>query len=106
MRVSAIVVSHESAADVAALLPALEPQVDELVLIANVPGSAPVGVPAAQNARPLGYAANLNLGLAKTTGEAVLAVNPDTRPDPSAVPILRAFMAAHPRCGVAGRIGR
>jgi len=102
VRVSAIVVSHGTAADVASLLPALEPQVDELVLIANVPGSAPAGVPAVENARPLGYAANLNLGLAQTKGEAVLAVNPDTRPEPDAVAILRAFMAAHPQCGVAG----
>src|SRR5206468_10467933 len=55
-----------------------------------------------ENARPLGYAANLNLGLAQTKGEAVIAANPDTRPEPNAVAILRAFMAAHPRCGVAG----
>jgi GT2 family glycosyltransferase len=102
VRVSAIVVSHGSAADVAVLLPALEPQVDELVLIANVPGSMPAGVSALDNSRPLGYAANLNLGLARTSGEAVLAVNPDTRPEPNAIAILRDFLSAHPRCGVAG----
>ncbi len=102
MRVSAVVVSHGSAAEVAALLPALSPQVDELVVIANVPGSAPPGVEALENARPLGYAANLNLGTARTQGEAVLAVNPDAVPEPGAVEALREFMAAHPRCGVAG----
>jgi len=102
MRVSAVVVSHGSAEDVAALLPQLEPQVDELVVIANVPGSAPPGVAAIENARPLGYAANLNLGCSRTTGDAVLAVNPDTRPATDAVPTLRAFMEAHARCGVAG----
>jgi N-acetylglucosaminyl-diphospho-decaprenol L-rhamnosyltransferase len=102
VKVSAIVVSHRSAADVAALLPLLEPQVDELVLIANVPGSAPAGMPAVENERPLGYAANLNQGLARTTGDAVLAVNPDTRPDAGAVATLCSFMASHPRCGVAG----
>ena len=59
-------------------------------------------MPVFENARPLGYAANLNLGLAQTKGEAVIAANPDTRPEPNAVAILRAFMAAHPRCGVAG----
>src|SRR5205823_3780781 len=79
-----------------------EPQVDELVLIANVPGSAPAGMPAVENASPLGYAANLNLGLGRTAGEAVLAVNPDTRPEAGAVAILCDFMAAHARCGVAG----
>jgi N-acetylglucosaminyl-diphospho-decaprenol L-rhamnosyltransferase len=102
MRVSAIVVSHGTPADVARLVPALEPQVDELVLIANVPGSVPTGMPAVENARPLGYAANLNVGFGRTTGEAVLAVNPDTRPEADAVAILRDFMAARPRCGVAG----
>ena len=102
MRVSAVVVSHGSAEDVAALLPQLEPQVDELVVIANVPGSAPPGVAAIENARPLGYAANLNLGCSRTTGDAVLAVNPDTRPATDAVPTLRAFMETHARCGVAG----
>jgi GT2 family glycosyltransferase len=102
MKVSAVVVSHESAADVAALLPLLAPQVDELVVIANVPGSVPPGVEAIENPRPLGYAANLNLGLARTTGDAVLAVNPDTRPEPGAVAALAGFMEAHPRCGVAG----
>src|SRR5262249_27884099 len=79
-----------------------EPQIDELVVIANVPGSIPPGLVAIENARPLGYAANLNLGCSRSTGEALLAVNPDTRPEPDAVPKLRHFMAAHPRCAVAG----
>jgi GT2 family glycosyltransferase len=102
MRVSAVVVSHGSAPDVAELMPLLEPQVDELLVIANVPGSAPPGISTIENASPLGYAANLNLGLARTTGDALLAVNPDTRPQPGAVAVLRDFMAARPRCGVAG----
>jgi N-acetylglucosaminyl-diphospho-decaprenol L-rhamnosyltransferase len=102
MRVSAVVVSHGSAREVAKLLTALEAQVDELVVIANVPGSVPPGVEAIENERPLGYAANVNLGVARTSGEAVLAVNPDAVPQPGAVAALRAFMASRPRCGVAG----
>jgi GT2 family glycosyltransferase len=102
VKVSAIVVSHGSASDVAALLPLLELQVDELVVIANVPGSAPAGVAAIENERPLGYAANLNLGAARTSGDALLAVNPDTRPRIGAVSELRMVMEALPRCGVAG----
>jgi GT2 family glycosyltransferase len=102
MKVSAIVVSHASAAEVEALLPALAPQVDELLLIANVPGSVPAGVEALVNRRPLGFAANLNLGVARSSGEAVLALNPDAVPEPGAVAALRDFMAARPRCGVAG----
>ena len=102
MRVAAIVVSHGNAAELAETLPALEPQVDELLVIANVPGSAPPGVEALANERPLGFAANLNLGIARTSGEAVLAVNPDAVPEPGAVAALRELMAARPRCGVAG----
>ena len=102
MKVSAVVVSHESAAELAESLPALERQVDELVVIANLPGSVPPGVAAVENARPLGYAANLNAGIARTSGEAVLAANPDAVPEPGAVAVLRDFMLAHERCGVAG----
>jgi GT2 family glycosyltransferase len=102
VKVAAVVVSHGSADDVAALLPALEPQVDELVVIANVPGSVPREVEAIHNERPLGYAANLNRGFARTHAEAVLAVNPDAVPEPGAVAVLAAFMETHPRCGVAG----
>ena len=102
MHVSAVVVSHGTAREVAELLPALEPQVDELVVVANIPGSVPDGVRAIHNARPLGYAANLNLGIAHTSGEAVLAVNPDAVPSPGAVGALAEFMEARPRCGIAG----
>ena len=47
MKVAAVVVSHGNAAELERLLPALAPQVDELVVIANVPGSVgevPAGV--------------------------------------------------------------
>ena len=39
--ISAIVVSHGHRAELAESLPALAPQVDEIVLIANIPGSLP-----------------------------------------------------------------
>jgi GT2 family glycosyltransferase len=102
VRVSAIVVSHGHAAELAESLPALAAQVDELLVIANVPGSVPVGVEATVNERPLGFAANLNRGVAATTGDAVLAVNPDAVAEPGAVAALSDFMASRPRCGVAG----
>ena len=102
MRVSAVVVSHEGARELEESLPALRPQVDELVVIANVPGSAPPDIDALENEQPLGYAANLNRGLARTSGDAMLAANPDAVPEPGAVAVLRDFMAEHPRCGVAG----
>lgn len=102
MTVAAVVVSHGHAEEVRALLPALEPQVDELVVVANLPGSAPEGVRALENERPQGFAANANAGIGVTAAELVLVANPDAVPEPGAVAALRTFMEAHPRCGVAG----
>ena len=102
MRVSAVVVSHEGAHELEETLPALLPQVDELLVIANVPGSVPPGVEALENERPRGFAANLNQGIARTSGDVVLAANTDAVPEPGAVAALRDFMREHPRCGIAG----
>ena len=102
MRVAAVVVSHGHPRELEQSLPALRTQVDELVVIANVPGSVPPGVDAVHNERPLGYGANVNKGAALTSAELVLAANPDAVPEQGAVAALRAFVAAHPRCGVAG----
>ncbi len=102
MRVAAVVVSHGHPDELAASVPALRPQVDELVVIANIPGSVPEAVDAVDNERPLGYGANINKGVALTTAELVVAANPDAMPLPGAVDALRAFMESHPRCGIAG----
>lgn len=106
MKVSAVVVSHRHASELERSLPALLPQVDELLVIANVSGSLPArlpdGVRVIENAQPLSFAANANLGASQTEHELVLIANPDAVPEPDAVPILRDFMAAHPRSGVAG----
>ena len=104
-RVAAIVVSHDNDSEVATLLPALTPQVDEIVLVANTPGSVgtvPNDVDVLVNAAPLGFAANVNRGVAVTDSDYVLTVNPDAVPRDGAVAALREFMDAHPRCGVAG----
>ena len=102
MKVSAVVVSHAQAALLERSHPALAPQVDELVVVANVPGSVPPGVEAIHNEHPLGYAANLNLGFSRCSGELLLAANPDAVPEPGVVASLAAHMEAHPRCGIAG----
>jgi N-acetylglucosaminyl-diphospho-decaprenol L-rhamnosyltransferase len=104
-RVSAVVVSHGHAEELEASLRALAPQVDEVLLVANVPGSLPAGLHGArvvENERPLSYAANLNAAVAATRGEFVLVSNPDAVPAPDAVPILAGFMDGRIRCGVAG----
>jgi N-acetylglucosaminyl-diphospho-decaprenol L-rhamnosyltransferase len=105
VKVSAVVVSHGHADELTRLLPALVPQVDETVVVANTPGSAagpPDGVRVLENPRPLSLAANVNLGIAATTGECVLNANPDAIPEPRAVSALVAFADANPRCGIAG----
>jgi len=103
--VSAVVVSHGHARELETTLPALLPDVDELVVVANVPGSIgeiPTGVRVLENESPRPLAANVNLGIAATTGDLVLFVNPDAIPAVGAVRILSAFMAEHPSCGIAG----
>ena len=92
MSVSAVVVSHGHADELATLLPALAPQVDELVVVANLPGSAPATLPAdarlIENERPRRLAENVNLGVRATSGEWVLYANPDAVPEPGAVAAL------------------
>jgi N-acetylglucosaminyl-diphospho-decaprenol L-rhamnosyltransferase len=102
VRVAAVVVSHGHPRELEESLPALRPQVDELVVIANIPGSVPDDVDAVHNEAPLGFGANVNRGVALTTAELVVSANPDAIPEPGAVDALRAFMEAHPRCGIAG----
>ncbi|HEV7639570.1 MAG TPA: glycosyltransferase family 2 protein, partial [Gaiellaceae bacterium] len=102
MKVAAIVVSHGHPRELEESLPVLREQVDELVVIANIPGSVPDGVDAVHNERSLGFGANVNKGATLTTAELVLSANPDAVPEPGAVAALRAFMEEHPRCGVAG----
>jgi GT2 family glycosyltransferase len=105
LKVSTVVVSHGHADELRRSLPALLPQVDEAVVVANLPGSAsgvPEGVRVLENPCPLPLAANVNLGIAATTGEYVLTANPDAVPEPGAVAALVAFADAHLRCGIAG----
>jgi len=105
MKVSAVVVSHGHAGELARSLTALTPQVDEVVVISNVPGSAEgphQGVRVLDNPRPLSLAANVNLGIAATAGGYVLNVNPDAVAEPGAVAALVTFADEHPRCGIAG----
>ena len=106
MKVSGVVISHGHAHELEQSLPALAPQVDELVVIANIAGSVPDTLPegarVVTNVKPQSFAANATLGAAETRHELVLIANPDAIPEPDAVAVLREFMAAHPRAGAAG----
>jgi GT2 family glycosyltransferase len=104
-RVAAVVVSHGDADELRTSLPPLAAQVDDLLVIANIPGSVedvPEGVRVLNNERSLGFAANANRGIAETAGEFVVLGNPDAIPEPEAVARLLAFAQTRPRCGVAG----
>ena len=92
MTVAAVVVVHEEGPELARCVASLEPQVDELVVIRNL----------VDNPRPLGFAANANQGLARTSAPFVVIANPDTEAAPDAVALLREFAESRPRCGIAG----
>jgi GT2 family glycosyltransferase len=107
VKVSAIVIATgpDEALKLRTSVPALQPQVDELVVVANGPGSAAepaFDVRVLRNERRLGFSANINAGVAATSGEYVVVSNPDAIPEANAVPELVAFADGHPRCGVAG----
>ena len=104
MTVSGVVVTHGPQPDLGRCLAGLAPQVDELVVVANLPLELdlPARARLVENERPRGFGANVNRGVAETTGEFVVIANPDTDPQPDAVAILRDFAAARPRCGIAG----
>jgi len=109
VKVSAVVVSHGHADELARSLPALTPQVDETLVIANLPASVrdvPEGVRVLESPRPQTFAANVNLGIASTSGEYVLVSNPDAIPEPGTVANLVEFADAHPACGIAGPLMR
>ena len=105
MTVAAVVVSHGNAQELDRLLPVLAPQVDELVVVANVPGSVGELPPSAvlvANAHPLGFGANVNNGVARTSADLICAVNPDAVPRDGAIAALVSVLAARPSAGVAG----
>jgi N-acetylglucosaminyl-diphospho-decaprenol L-rhamnosyltransferase len=102
--VSGVIVAHGPHPDLDSSLSALAPQVDELVVIENMPLEIelPPGARALRNDRPLGFAANVNRGVAETTGDFVVVANPDTEPAPGAVAILAEFASGDARRGVVG----
>ena len=103
-KVSGVVVTHEPDLALADCISALAPQVEELVLVANLPLEIelPSNARLLANKRPRGFSANVNRGVGETSGDFVVIANPDTDPAPDAVRILREFAAARMRCGIAG----
>jgi N-acetylglucosaminyl-diphospho-decaprenol L-rhamnosyltransferase len=104
LSVVGIVVTHDPHPDLGACLASLAPQVDELVVVANLPLDVdlPAGARLLANDRPAGFGANVNRGVAETTGDFVVIANPDTQPAPDAVAILADFASGGPRQGIVG----
>ncbi len=105
MSVAAVVVTHGAESPLDRCIRSLVTQVDELVVVANLPGTTPPlpdGVNVIENRRPQGFAANANLGIRATNAPLVVVANPDTEAEANAVPTLRDFLASRPACGIAG----
>jgi N-acetylglucosaminyl-diphospho-decaprenol L-rhamnosyltransferase len=100
--VAGVVVVHEPTTELERCLAALRPQVDELVVVANLPGTVVEGATLIENERPLGFAANANRGIAETSAPLVALCNPDTEAGADTIRLMRAFMQARPRAGIAG----
>jgi N-acetylglucosaminyl-diphospho-decaprenol L-rhamnosyltransferase len=99
---AAVVIVHEPGPELAPCLAALEPQVEQLVVVSNLGHELDVPDRLIRNARPAGYAENANRGIAETTAPFVVVCNPDTEARPGAVATLRELAERHERCGVAG----
>jgi N-acetylglucosaminyl-diphospho-decaprenol L-rhamnosyltransferase len=102
--VSAVVVTHGPDPGLDGCLTALASQVDELVVVANLPleGELPAKARLLRNERPLGFGANVNRGVAETASDFVAIANADTKPAPDAVALLADFAAGGPRRGIVG----
>lgn len=102
--VAGVVVVHEPVPELERCLAALEPQVDELVVISNLGLELPVpeGARLVRNERPVGFAANANRGIADTSAPFVVVANPDTEAAPGAVGVLHQLAERKPRLGIAG----
>ena len=101
MSVAGVIVTHGPDPGLPRALAALEPQVDELVVVANPPAPA-TDARLIVNDAALGFAANVNKGVAETTAPFVVVANPDTEPQPDAIALLRAFAETHPLAGIIG----
>jgi N-acetylglucosaminyl-diphospho-decaprenol L-rhamnosyltransferase len=100
--VAAVVVVHDPVPELEQCLNALRPQVDDLVVVANLPGTTVEGARLIENQEPVGFAANANRGIAQTSAPFAVVCNPDTIAAPDAVATLHRFAEEHPRAGIIG----
>ncbi|MCL5026194.1 MAG: glycosyltransferase family 2 protein [Chloroflexi bacterium] len=87
-----------------------EPLSQEVIVVDNAstdgtPGMVRDKFPQVQliaSAQNLGFTGGNNLGIRRSRGRYVLILNPDTRPQPGAIPAMLTFMEAHPEAGAVG----
>jgi N-acetylglucosaminyl-diphospho-decaprenol L-rhamnosyltransferase len=101
--VAAVVIWTPGDPDPGQCLESLEPQVEELVLVAN-PGGSPshAGARMIENARTLGFGASINRGVAATSAPFVVASNSDIEATPGSIARLRGFAQGRARAGIVG----
>jgi len=103
--VAAVVVTHEPDPWIERCLASLDSQVDELVVVRNLPldlPAPPANLVVLSNDRPAGLSSNVNHGIAATSAPWVVVANPDAVADPGAVDMLLRFAESHPRAGIVG----
>ena len=109
---SVIIVSHGHEdmlpACIGSLLGALEGLTFEIVAIDNLPlgrlSAALAGLPVSirSNARPIGFAANVNQGVRASAGRNLLVLNPDTRHEAGRLADALAFLDSRSDVGIVG----
>src|SRR3954447_10069407 len=102
--VAGVVIYHDWDPDLPKGIDALQRAVDELVVIANLPGTTRPALPSwarlIENRGPVGFAANVNIGVRATSAPFIVISNPDAIASAGAVERLIYFALEHPRAGV------
>lgn len=107
MKLSIVVVTWNSAADIDACIDSINYAEDfEVIVVDNASSDATVEnlhghhhLKLVENASNLGYARGSNQGLTLATGEYVLLLNPDTRIELGALDTLSRYLDEHPKVG-------
>ena len=114
MELSTVIVSYRSSESLLQCLQALEDDASglehETVVVDNAPEDGALAAVAREfpmvrgiaNAENVGYARAINQGVAATTGEFVLAMNPDCLPERGAIAALVAHLRVQPRTAMVG----
>ncbi len=112
-KISIIIVTWNSSSEIVACLDSVYAQYDvpcEVIVIDNASADNTVAlinnyvgsILLISNKRNLGFAQATNQGLARTVGNYILLLNPDTFLQPGALNLMASFMDSNPRVGAVG----